>query len=218
MKILTTILLLFHALLHAGEDHAPKRLSIQALLADRKQYDGHRVEVIGFFRAGFEVRALYETEADAKSAQDSKSIWLSTYSIKPGCESQIIWSNNCFVRVIGVFGFRAKLGSGHLGMWPAQISQIELIEPCGQKDIPPGEAAPKNTNSVVPSGNSAPRGSHNQLTPSSSLNLKKFKFSRPLPGSTNLSGKAFLSSLADTRLVLSPVQLSRFRERHVDGV
>lgn len=129
MKMLTLILLILPVMIHGGEKNGAKALSIQTLLSDRERYNGQRVDVIGFLRVQFEVSAIYESETDARSARDSRSIWIKSSSIKSGCEPQICWTNDAFVRVVGVFTFREKLGSGHLGIWPAQIGEIELLAP-----------------------------------------------------------------------------------------
>lgn len=144
MKRNISILLLFALLLsafdpllaqHDNVDGVPK-LTVSQLLANKNEYYGKRVSIVGFYRSGFERSALYETDDDADNFRDNGALWVMTFKIKPGYEPQIRQIERGLVRVVGVFSYNRKqteLGVGHLNGWPAELVQLELLEPMSKE-------------------------------------------------------------------------------------
>lgn len=113
----------------ADETNSAPKVSVKELLRNKEQWKGKRVEVSGFYVARFEVSALYESELDARSTQDAKSLWVDYYDEAPPGKGKLKWVERGLIRIIGTFDFRPDLGSGHLNQWPARIKRIELVEP-----------------------------------------------------------------------------------------
>jgi len=112
----------------ANSNSVPK-LTIEALLNNKEQWKGKRVEVSGFYVMLFEVSALYRNEQDANSVKIKDSLWIDYYDEVPTRKGELKWVKTGFIRIVGTFDFQAKLGSGHLNQWPARLRKIELVEP-----------------------------------------------------------------------------------------
>ena len=104
--------------------NAPVKVTVPELLAHKQNYKGKRVEVTGYYSSFFEHSAL---STDAQHRNSQESLWVDFWA-KPGCEDKVKWIPRGEVRIVGTFDFRDKYGSGHLGSWPAGISQVELFE------------------------------------------------------------------------------------------
>jgi hypothetical protein len=110
----------------AAETNLPPaaKLSVTNLLAHKSEYKGKRVEVTGYYLSYFECNKLSQHQGDS----DESSIWVHLWRVKPGHEKQIKTVTKGQVRVTGTFDFK-DTGSGHLGMWAAEITDLELFEP-----------------------------------------------------------------------------------------
>jgi hypothetical protein len=111
--------------------NAAPKVALANLLSHMKDYAGKRVEVTGYYRVGFEMSALYQSQEDAASFQDSKALWIHLFKIKRGQERNVKPADKKVVRIIGVFEYNRKqpdLGVGHLNRWPAEIVEVELLE------------------------------------------------------------------------------------------
>lgn len=125
-----------------SSNNIPIRVTIADLLKNKKMWKNKKIEVIGFYRVTFEVSALYESVADSRNTKDESSLWVSYHRIKPGFENKVKWSKNKFVRIVGIFDYKTKIdseepaeyGCGHLGMWPAEITYLELVEETSTND------------------------------------------------------------------------------------
>jgi hypothetical protein len=102
----------------------PARITIGQLLQNKGKWDSKRVEVIGFYVSFFEYSAL----ADADRAATENKIWVNLFFIAPGCKEKIAPVQRGWVKIIGRFESRNGGNYGHLGGWPAQITQLELVE------------------------------------------------------------------------------------------
>ena len=100
------------------------KVTIGELLAHKENYRGRRVEVTGYYASWFEGSILRET----KNASGDVSLWIDSFRLKPGHSEAIKWVERGFVRVIGTFDYREGNRSGHLGMCPAEITQVEFFE------------------------------------------------------------------------------------------
>ncbi len=111
------------------DTNVASKVTIQELLTNKNEWKGKKVEVSGFFVSTFEARALYEKETDSDGTNDHKSLWIdfpNRAAIKSG-KVKLVQRES--VRIIGTFDFRSGGGCGHLGQWPAKLTDIELIEP-----------------------------------------------------------------------------------------
>jgi len=100
--------------------------SIVRLLAHPDAYNGKRVEIIGYYYSGLEVSAVFLSKEAAETGNVQLAIWVSPPS--KGTNNLIETLKEGFVHVRGAFKHDEKLGSGHLGMWPGEISQVEVFK------------------------------------------------------------------------------------------
>lgn len=100
------------------------KITIGNLLARKEDYKGRRVEVTGYYASWFEGSILRETKTNSGDV----TLWVDRFRLKPGHVGAIKWVESGFVRVIGTFDYREGYRSGHLGMCPAEITQVELLE------------------------------------------------------------------------------------------
>jgi hypothetical protein len=112
------------ASLNDSTTNQPERITIGQLLQNKEKCDSKRVQVIGFYVSFFE----YSTLADADRAAIKDQIWVNTFFIAPGCKEKIAPVRRGWVKIIGRFESRNSGNYGHLGGWPAQITELELLE------------------------------------------------------------------------------------------
>lgn len=105
----------------------------------QENYFGKRVEVTGYYMAGFEYSGLYETKQDSEGFRVSSKrfggrthngLWIMPFA-KPGYEDRIRPIKEGVVRVIGTFRYNREdpdLGVGHINGWPAEMISLELFE------------------------------------------------------------------------------------------
>jgi hypothetical protein len=108
-----------------GETNAPPLVTIVELLKNKEQWKSKIVEVRGYYSSDFERSALYRSKQDSRGPR-ARSLWVDPRD-PPGKTNSILWNASGFVRIIGTFEFR-KEGSGHLNTWPAEITNIQLVE------------------------------------------------------------------------------------------
>ena len=104
------------------------KVAITNLLAHKEEYKGKKVEVAGYYLGFFEHYALYAGEAQRDL---TNSLWIDPFREQPGYKQNIPEARTDFrgsVRVVGIFDYRPGYGCGHLGGWPAQITNLELFE------------------------------------------------------------------------------------------
>jgi hypothetical protein len=102
---------------------APK-VAITNLLAHKQEYRGKRVEVTGYYVAGFEWSKL----STAPRAPNKESLWIWVHLVKPEPGAKVTEMDKGDVRVIGIFDYNG-LGSGHLNQYGGEIRKVELFEP-----------------------------------------------------------------------------------------
>lgn len=100
------------------------KVTVADVLLHKEDYQGKRVEIVGFYRSHFEYSAIYQ---DGEERETKRGVWIDFFA-KPGHEDKVKWIDNGFVRIVGKFEFRPGLGVGHLGGWPAKLTDIELFE------------------------------------------------------------------------------------------
>lgn len=92
-----------------------QELTVMELLQSRRQFEGRRVTVSGYYYSDWEGHAIFADLKGAKALDCDRSIWIEA---NPNVESRI-----CKAQISGVF-FRPKstlTGYGHLGMFPAAL-------------------------------------------------------------------------------------------------
>ena len=93
----------------------PQRVSLASLLVRPEDYDGKRVQVMGFAHFEFESNGLYLHRDDAEHGIDLNGLWMDPpYS--PGDSLR-----DHYVMVEGTFDAQNK---GHLGMWSGAIVKV----------------------------------------------------------------------------------------------
>lgn len=101
-------------------------MTMTNLLAHKDQFKGKKVEVRGYYVGEFEHYALYGSETNRDYMN---SLWIDPFRNHPEYKHNIDRGEfRGHVRIIGTFDYRPRFGSGHLGGWPAQITNLELFE------------------------------------------------------------------------------------------
>lgn len=95
----------------------PLTIKIRDAIANSAAFDGRLVSLDGYYCAGFEMSALYETP-DCEARPES-GLWL-------GGASPFYASKGRRVIVTGILDSRLR---GHLEKWPAGICTAKLVEP-----------------------------------------------------------------------------------------
>ena len=100
--------------------------SLIRLLAHPEQYNGKRVQVIGYYHSELEESALYLTKDDATNLNCENGLWIGSYA-KGADTNRVQWVREGFVRVAGTFSYSPKTGAGHMGLWPAELKDITFF-------------------------------------------------------------------------------------------
>jgi hypothetical protein len=95
---------------------------IGRLVANPKEFDGKRVQVIGFVHLEFEGNGIYANQEDYKYSLYWNGLWL---SIPKTDVSQYMKYNDSYVTVEGIFNANHK---GHLGFWSGSIENITMFK------------------------------------------------------------------------------------------
>ena len=100
-------------------------IAVTNLIERKQEFQGKRVEIKGYYWTAFEASQV--SDGHVRGAATS-SLWVAYYQVKPGSEEKVKWAKEGFVRIVGTLKFRPGLGSGHLGGWPAEITDLEVFE------------------------------------------------------------------------------------------
>jgi hypothetical protein len=103
--------------------------TITNLLNHPQSYDGLRVKVEGYLKAGRELSAFYQNLEDASQSSDDK-VWIAP-TIRAGHENDVQSIKEGKVRVIGMVDYwlrSLELGVGRSNHWDIEISDLELLE------------------------------------------------------------------------------------------
>lgn len=109
---------LFSTLTYGETKEMPVRVSLVQLIATPERFEGKFVEVSGFLHLGFESSALCLHRDDCENRLYENSLWVSLSVEMQTQEKEI---NNRYVTLAGKFTSAFK---GHLGLWPAAISDV----------------------------------------------------------------------------------------------
>lgn len=101
--------------------------SILRLLARPELYLGKRVQVIGFYRRGQELRSVFLSSDDARAGNPQNALWVDFSGIE---RNKLIDSRvkSGWVQVAGTFYYDPAKGAGHMGMWPAELREITFFQ------------------------------------------------------------------------------------------
>jgi hypothetical protein len=99
------------------------RATIAEVLAHKEDYQGKRIEVVGYYMSWFEGSVLRDNSNSAPAV----SLWIDRFRLK-GDTNTIQWVESGFIRVTGRFKYNEEHRSGHLGMCPAEISEVESFK------------------------------------------------------------------------------------------
>jgi hypothetical protein len=100
--------------------------SMVRLLSNPQQYEGMRVQVVGYFWGGFEISGLFLTKESFTMGDTSSAIWVELPQNKT---NRIVPIGKGYVRVQGTFHGNGR--SGHLGLYPAAIEDVTIFETAG---------------------------------------------------------------------------------------
>jgi hypothetical protein len=98
--------------------------SFKNILANPVAYNGRSVRLHGFMILEFEGDSLWASEADYRAQRYERALWIDL----PGQRRPKHPLNGKRVFMSGVIAAR-KQGAGHLGLWPAEITDIIEIAP-----------------------------------------------------------------------------------------
>jgi hypothetical protein len=94
-------------------------VSLIELIANPTQWNGKRVQVVGFMHLEFEGTAIYVSEEDGKQFITKNGLWL---SFRQGAYEQAAALNDRYVRIRGTFLGRDH---GHLGLWSGSLDDVD---------------------------------------------------------------------------------------------
>jgi hypothetical protein len=94
-------------------------VSILALIANPRDFDGKYVRVVGYVVSQIEMWAVFSSEADCRNGVTKNGIWLDTY------DTPYAHVNEAYAVVEGTFDATSL---GHLGMWSGTIREISRLE------------------------------------------------------------------------------------------
>jgi hypothetical protein len=101
--------------------------SLVRIIANPEIYAGKRVLFIAYLKTGFEEKGLYISADDANLLNTKQALWLG------GLSEGVDWSKvsgNGYVMVVGTLQYAPdKTGYGHMGLWLAELTNIEEILP-----------------------------------------------------------------------------------------
>jgi hypothetical protein len=130
----------------SAADEQPQHVTVEQLLAAPRKLVGKRVEITGYYRAGFEDSSLLKNARAAKQSwTPDHSIWLDipdrrSLHLLPHV-SAVKALRGRMVRVVGKFRYRQAIpadsrlnrgavsGYGHMGMWSCAITDITYLRP-----------------------------------------------------------------------------------------
>lgn len=100
-------------------------VSMVQLLAEPQQFNGKRVQVMGFVHLEFEGNAIYLSKEDYKYGMEKNGLWLSISQTDRENRENYSQINNNYVVVEGTFNAEIK---GHFGMWSGSIENITMLK------------------------------------------------------------------------------------------
>ncbi len=99
--------------------------SLVRVVSNPEEYDGKRILLKGFLRRGFEESGLYLSRDDAAILNTKQALWVGT--LREGRED-VEFPNEEFVRIVGKLTYEEGKGFGHMGLWLAEITEIEQVQ------------------------------------------------------------------------------------------
>lgn len=101
---------------------------MEAILADPAAYHGRPVRVNGFLILELEGSSLWLSEADFRAERHDRSVWINRPVGVP--EDHPLSGKRAYVTgVVDAVGWGDGQGHGHLGSWPASLTDIVAITP-----------------------------------------------------------------------------------------
>jgi hypothetical protein len=125
-----TLLVLTTILADTLVDGGATFTSIVRLLTHPDQYEGKEVEIIGYYRSGQELSAVFLHSEDARSGNTQSAIWLDFSQCATNGLVDAKMKRGT-VMVIGTFHHEPKQGVGHMGVWPAELKKIRFFQKHG---------------------------------------------------------------------------------------
>ncbi|MCH8473615.1 MAG: hypothetical protein LAT55_00120 [Opitutales bacterium] len=127
MKTKILLLLLFIPFTLLGDNMVRDGVistSLVRVVSNPEGYDGKRILLKGFLRRGFEESGLYLSREDAAILNTKQALWVG--SVREGREN-IEFPDEEFVMIVGTLSFEEGKGFGHMGLWLAEITEIEQV-------------------------------------------------------------------------------------------
>ena len=110
---------------------APIQTSLIQLIAHPKEFDGKRVQIIGFVRLEFEGNAIYLHRDDELHGILKNGLWLDAEKLSKADRLQF---DGRYAFVEGRFSMEDQ---GHFGLWSGAIRDITRIAPARNSPLPP---------------------------------------------------------------------------------
>ncbi|WP_431050535.1 hypothetical protein [Roseateles sp. L2-2] len=111
---------------------APIHTSLIQLIAHPKEFDGKRVQIVGFVRLEFEGNAIYLHRDDELHGILKNGLWLNVEKLS---KSDRLQFDGRYAFVEGTFSMEDQ---GHLGLWSGALRDITRMEPRRSSPLPPG--------------------------------------------------------------------------------
>ncbi|GAB3726985.1 hypothetical protein GCM10028862_02940 [Luteimonas pelagia] len=102
----------------------PARVSLAALLAEPKRFEGQPVAVIGFLHRSFEHSAIYLHREDYAQGIAPNGLWVTGATIPDAL-------NDRYARLEGIFTATER---GHLSQWSGTLCNIGRATPWGRDE------------------------------------------------------------------------------------
>jgi hypothetical protein len=143
-----------------GDSQEPQRVSIVALIASPRQYNGIRVHVTGYLDLSYESNALYFHEEDCRYGMTKNAIKV---TLRTGQEEQFKVFSRKYVIIEGTFAaddYQSGMFSGHI-VDVTRMQKLQTEEQFRRRNrpstaTPPGE--PKSDGSAKAGGPSLRSG------------------------------------------------------------
>jgi hypothetical protein len=109
-----------------GQQESPiDRVSLAAVIADPKAFEGHHLRVHGFLHLEFEDNSLYLSEAERDARDEKRALWIVLNPAYLQTSRDTLWCLSDHPVVVE--GIVKADHHGHMGMWPAELTRVTYI-------------------------------------------------------------------------------------------
>ena len=100
--------------------------SLVRVVSNPERYTGKRILLRGYLKIAFEESGLYLSKDDSRILNTKQALWIGG----PKQGLKIKYPSKGYVMIVGTLRYNPKTeGYGHLGLWLAELDDIEQILP-----------------------------------------------------------------------------------------